>query len=106
MSTIEAYTKLANDKQLRKRTKTIVVTGADHGFESQQTNEAEDPQRPDNLWEPVDGDFDHGCHGRFDRLARDYSPLFYAEKHHLACLAAAASALAAIGLGYFFARNR
>lgn len=28
---------------------------ANHGFDSQQTNEPEDPRRPDNLWEPVDG---------------------------------------------------
>jgi short-subunit dehydrogenase len=39
------------------------------GFESQQTNEPEDPDRPDNLWEPVDAEQDFGAHGRFDGRA-------------------------------------
>ncbi len=34
------------------------------GYDGQQTAEAEDPDRPDSLWEPVAGD--HGAHGRFD----------------------------------------
>ncbi len=34
------------------------------GYAGQQTAESEDPDRPDNLWEPVAGD--HGAHGRFD----------------------------------------
>ena len=38
---------------------------ARHGFADQQTDEPEDPDRPDNLFEPVPGDF--GAHGRFDR---------------------------------------
>ena len=33
------------------------------GYDSQQTNEPEDPNRLNNLWEPVPGD--HGAHGRF-----------------------------------------
>jgi short-subunit dehydrogenase len=33
------------------------------GFDSQQTDEPADPDRHDNLWEPVAGD--HGAHGRF-----------------------------------------
>jgi short-subunit dehydrogenase len=37
------------------------------GFSSQQTSEPENPNRPDNLWNPVDGD--HGAHGTFDRQA-------------------------------------
>ncbi len=78
---------------------------ADHGIDSQQTSEPEDPQRPDNLWEPVDGVVDHGCHGRFDDIARDYSSLFYVEKHHIACLAAAGTAVLAAAMGYYFSRN-
>lgn len=31
------------------------------GFDSQQTSEPEDPNRPNNLWEPLKGD--HGAHG-------------------------------------------
>jgi NAD(P)-dependent dehydrogenase (short-subunit alcohol dehydrogenase family) len=34
------------------------------GFASQQTSELEDPDRPDNLWNPLEGD--HGAHGTFD----------------------------------------
>ncbi len=41
------------------------------GFDSQQTNEPEDPMRPDNLWNPVPGD--HGAHGAFDRRAHESS---------------------------------
>jgi NAD(P)-dependent dehydrogenase (short-subunit alcohol dehydrogenase family) len=41
------------------------------GFDSQQTAEPEDPNRPDNLWQPVKGD--HGAHGTFDRSAQNRS---------------------------------
>src|SRR4051812_943177 len=34
------------------------------GYHSQQTDEPEDHERPNNLWQPVPGD--HGAHGRFD----------------------------------------
>jgi short-subunit dehydrogenase len=41
------------------------------GFDSQQTSEPEDPNRPNNLWEPVKGN--HGAHGTFDRRAHETS---------------------------------
>lgn len=41
------------------------------GYNSQQTSEPEDPNRPDNLWHPVAGD--HGAHGSFDRCAHKMS---------------------------------
>jgi NAD(P)-dependent dehydrogenase (short-subunit alcohol dehydrogenase family) len=41
------------------------------GYNSQQTAEPEDPNRPNNLWEPVPGD--HGAHGRFDSRAHAHS---------------------------------
>lgn len=41
------------------------------GFDSQQTNEPEDPERPNNLWNPVKGD--HGAHGIFDQRAHESS---------------------------------
>lgn len=41
------------------------------GFSSQQTSERENPNRPDNLWEPVPGD--HGAHGDFDDRASEES---------------------------------
>jgi NAD(P)-dependent dehydrogenase (short-subunit alcohol dehydrogenase family) len=43
------------------------------GYESQQTAEPEDPNRKDNLWEPVDTDRDYGAHGVFDKRARPFS---------------------------------
>jgi NAD(P)-dependent dehydrogenase (short-subunit alcohol dehydrogenase family) len=42
------------------------------GYDSQQYDGAEDPNRPDNLWQPVPGD--HGAHGAFDSRARIWSP--------------------------------
>lgn len=48
------------------------------GYDAQQTDEPVDPNRPDNLFEPVPGD--HGTHGRFGEGARTRSllnQLFY-----------------------------
>ena len=49
---------------------------ADHylartGYDSQQYDGLEDPNRPNNLWQPVPGD--HGAHGDFDDRARPFS---------------------------------
>ena len=41
------------------------------GFASQQTCDPEDPNRPNNLWEPLPGD--HGAHGSFDERAHGRS---------------------------------
>ena len=41
------------------------------GYAAQQTSEPENPDRPDNLWEPVAGD--HGAHGVFDNRAQQES---------------------------------
>ena len=41
------------------------------GFDSQQTSEPEDPNRPNNLWEPLKGD--HGAHGVFGPQANGTS---------------------------------
>jgi len=49
------------------------------GFDSQQYDGAEDPNRPDNLWQPVSGD--HGAHGAFDAHARRWSPQWWASEH-------------------------
>jgi hypothetical protein len=40
------------------------------GFDGQQTDEPVDPDRPDNLFAPVDDDRDFGAHGIFDARAR------------------------------------
>jgi NAD(P)-dependent dehydrogenase (short-subunit alcohol dehydrogenase family) len=44
---------------------------ARNGVESQMTGEPEDPNRPNNLWEPVPGDA--GAHGTFDARASSSS---------------------------------
>ncbi len=49
------------------------------GYDAQQTNEPEDPNRPDNLWQPVPGD--HGAHGAFGDRATDHSPQLWAATH-------------------------
>lgn len=49
------------------------------GYQAQQTDEPEDPNRPDNLWEPVSGD--HGAHGRFDKRAHAESWQLWATTH-------------------------
>ena len=49
------------------------------GYESQQHDGYEDPNRPNNLWEPVPGD--HGAHGAFDNRARSWSTENWAETH-------------------------
>jgi len=42
------------------------------GFKGQQTNEPRDPDRKNNLYEPLPGD--HGAHGTFAAKAWDVSP--------------------------------
>ncbi len=49
------------------------------GYSSQQTDQPVDPNRRDNLWEPVPGD--HGAHGTFDDRAHEHSPHLWAETH-------------------------
>ncbi len=70
------------------------------GYASQQTNELEDRDRPDNLWQPLDDDSggDHGAHGAFDCRASSYSTELklakarvYLERAVLGCLALGAS---------------
>ncbi len=69
------------------------------GYEAQQTKEPVDPERPDNLFEPVPGD--HGTHGRFDDGARTGSAVTWLSEHRglLAGLAAATAAGGAAALG-------
>ena len=46
------------------------------GYESQQTEQLIDPNRPDNLWQPVEGD--RGAHGIFDDRSSSFSPQLWA----------------------------
>jgi NAD(P)-dependent dehydrogenase (short-subunit alcohol dehydrogenase family) len=49
------------------------------GYDSQQHDGAEDPNRPHNLWQPVPGD--HGAHGAFDARARSWSAQLWMSQH-------------------------
>jgi short-subunit dehydrogenase len=88
---------------------TIVITGnkllpalgdwylAKTGYGSQQTDQAVDENRPDNLYEPVPGD--HGAHGNFDEQSHEESPQLWATEHlGLLALAGGAGLLAAAAL--------
>jgi NAD(P)-dependent dehydrogenase (short-subunit alcohol dehydrogenase family) len=70
------------------------------GFASQMTDQPEDPERPDNLWEPVPGD--HGAHGHFDHLARCSSWQLWADQHR-GWLAAAGGCVAGLTLAALLA---
>ncbi len=57
---------------------------ADHylaktAYDAQQYDGADDPNRPNNLWQPVPGD--HGAHGDFDERATAVSYQAWAERH-------------------------
>lgn len=69
------------------------------GFSSQQTDEPADPDRPVNLWEPLDGRrrHDFGAHGDFDDQAhrRSWELLASENARTLTVSAAASLALAA-----------
>lgn len=49
------------------------------GYEGQQTKEAKDPDRQNNLWESIPGD--HGAHGPFTKHAKHSSPILFAKKN-------------------------
>ena len=68
------------------------------GYDSQQTGEPVDQNRPNNLYEPVPGD--HGSHGDFDAQAHERSPQLWSTRHRGLLLAAGlgiAGAVAVIG---------
>ena len=52
---------------------------AKNGYTGQQYDGHEDPNRPNNLWEPLPGD--HGAHGTFDQRSLTHSYEFWAEAH-------------------------
>lgn len=69
---------------------------ARHGYEAQQHDGPENPNRPNNLWHPVAGD--HGAHGAFDDQARSFSLELWAETHAKWLAVAAASGLLAAAI--------
>jgi len=68
------------------------------GYNSQQTDEPEDPARSHNLWEPVDDGIDFGAHGRFGPESRTRSWQLWVTRHRRA-LAVAVAAITATGVG-------
>jgi NADP-dependent 3-hydroxy acid dehydrogenase YdfG len=76
------------------------------GFASQQTDEPSDPDRPDNLWQPVDADRDHGTRGPFDSRSTDRSPQLWASQHHGVLGAVGGVVLGAVLLGVTARRSR
>jgi len=62
----------------------VAPSFADHylgrtGYDSQQTQEPVNPNRPDNLFEPVPGDF--GAHGIFGQQAHDQAATTWLAQH-------------------------
>ena len=68
---------------------------ARQGYPGQMTNEPEDPDRPDNLFDSVDGDW--AAHGRFDSEAGADSPMIWASEHRGA-VSGTVAAVAGIGI--------
>lgn len=70
-----------------------------NGFKGQMTDEPENPDRMNNLWEPLPGD--HGAHGHFGHDASSFSPLAWASLHK-----GAVAATALVLLGSLFLLNK
>ena len=74
------------------------------GYASQQTDQPADPDRPDNLMDPVDGPAgtDHGAHGCFDDRSHPRSAQLWLSQHR----AASAACCALVGLAFASAARR
>ena len=75
------------------------------GYDSQQTDQPADPDRADNLYQPVPGD--HGAHGRFTDRSSDWSLQLWARMHQRSVgIGAAMGAALALGGIQFGVRRR
>lgn len=74
---------------------------AEIGFKGQQTNQPKDPNRKDNLYEPLPGD--HGAHGTFASQSWDVSPEVWAATHK--SITWSGVILAGLGLGWLVVSN-
>jgi NAD(P)-dependent dehydrogenase (short-subunit alcohol dehydrogenase family) len=74
------------------------------GYDSQQTSQPVEPDRPDNLLQPIDGSSgqDHGPHGIFDDRSHDRSPQLWLAQHARATSGILAGAVVT---GAFLARQ-
>ena len=75
---------------------------AKNGYDSQQYDGWEDPNRPNNLFHPLPGD--HGAHGSFDCRAKNWSAEAFAEEH-AGALAAVLLALGIAGAAFVLGRR-
>ncbi|RGC65311.1 putative oxidoreductase SadH [Micromonospora sp. MW-13] len=68
------------------------------GYGSQQTDQPADPNRPDNLWQPLDGPGgrDYGARGSFTDRSHGHSPQAWLSRHRV--LTTAGTIAAALGL--------
>ena len=76
---------------------------ASNGYQGQLTDEAKVEAAPNNLFDPVKGDF--GAHGRFDRTAKPGSWEMFTDRHRTAFWSAAGIA-ALLGIGAILKRGR
>lgn len=76
---------------------------ANMGYESQQYDGPDDPNRPNNLYEPVAGD--HGAHGSFDDRAHAHSAELWAETHAMWLALAAGVGFAGAALAALMKRR-
>ncbi|MFC6998811.1 SDR family oxidoreductase [Rufibacter roseus] len=75
---------------------------ANNGIEGQQTSEPEDPNRKNNLYEPLPGD--HGAHGPFGDQSTNFSPQLWATLHRKEILTSAAALGGLLLLNKFWKR--
>jgi NAD(P)-dependent dehydrogenase (short-subunit alcohol dehydrogenase family) len=76
-------------------------------YEGQQTDEPEQPGRPDNLDEPLDATVDYGAHGGFDGRSGRWSPaLELTMRRGEIAVAVGAAAAAAVGAGVALANRK
>lgn len=67
------------------------------GYKGQQTDKPEDPNRQNNLWEPIPGD--HGAHGEFAAQAWDFSPQLWLAAHEWVTIAGVTAITVGLGVG-------
>ncbi len=75
------------------------------GYKSQQTGQRADPNSPNNLWEPVDAQRDHGAHGAFDDKAKRASWQLWADTH-IGLLAIVGASIAGLVGAALFGRKQ
>jgi hypothetical protein len=75
---------------------------AESGVEGQMTDEPEDANRKDNLWQPLPGD--HGAHGPFGNMSKKFSIQAWMDTHR--STVAAAIGLIVFGAAYLFEKTR